>query len=578
MRSPEIILDNLVGKEKSYVFKRLYRNFYNEEFYFLAYFNLYQKEISSKEKEYVQSMITNMRNRTYQPSKLNAEDSRNIKHLTDSLVLEILRMLLSSIYDQSFSEHSHASRSGCSNHTALKHVEGTFRGVKWFVYAKLDININKHVLINSLRKKVQDEPFIQLVFKFINAGYLTDWTYGKTYSGLPIGNTLNELLLHVYYNELDCYLESYKEQFDVGRMRKVNPEYKRLQSRLYKKRKKYKAEWDEMSEVEQEEALNYMKETRKVLQSMKYKDPMDDSYKRIQFVRSKTSLLIGVIGSNADAKKLEAELSSFIKSTLQVNDFRLHVSHSGKRTRFLGYDILVNWNSDRTKKTRSGYTQRVLSGVCQLLLPHEVWRNKLLGYKAIKINSHTNKWKSVHRTHLVHADDLEILRTYNTEIESMYNYYALANDSSNLVQFKHFMEYSMYKTFAYKYKMNVPKVIKRYKYKGVFRVTYRFNNQKQTAYFYNKGFKRRKNITANHQSVDLLPNTHMYHSSKNSMMNKLSNKTCMSCGSKENVEQHHKNKLRSTKGKRIWQRKEIERVSKVVPLCKSCHAKLHKGI
>ncbi|MGJ9386036.1 group II intron reverse transcriptase/maturase [Salipaludibacillus sp. CF4.18] len=92
---------------------------------------------------------------------------------------------------------------------------------------------------------------------------------------------------------------------------------------------------------------------------------------------------------------------------------------------------------------------------CELLLPHEVWRNKLIEYKALKIDSATNKWKSTHRAHLLQNDDLEILSTYNAEIRGLYHYYRLANNVYKLDSFKHIMEYSMYKTFANKYKSSV---------------------------------------------------------------------------------------------------------------------------
>ena len=49
-------------------------------------------------------------------------------------------------------------------------------------------------------------------------------------------------------------------------------------------------------------------------------------------------------------------------------------------------------------------------------------------------------------------DDLEILRTYNSEIRGFYNYYSIANNSSIINSFKYIMEYSMYKTYATKYR------------------------------------------------------------------------------------------------------------------------------
>ena len=118
----------------------------------------------------------------------------------------------------------------------------------------------------------------------------------------------------------------------------------------------------------------------------------------------------------------------------------------------------ISHDSLTTKVTASGHKQRTRTMCCELLLPHEVWRNKLIEYKALKIDSNNKKWKSAHRAHLLQNDDLEILSIYNAEIRGLYNYYRLANDVHKLSDFKYIMEYSMYKTFANKYKTSVKKI------------------------------------------------------------------------------------------------------------------------
>ena len=42
-------------------------------------------------------------------------------------------------------------------------------------------------------------------------------------------------------------------------------------------------------------------------------DPMDDSFKRIQYVRYADDFLIGVIGNKEDAKKIKADLTNFLR-------------------------------------------------------------------------------------------------------------------------------------------------------------------------------------------------------------------------------------------------------------------------
>lgn len=68
---------------------------------------------------------------------------------------------------------------------------------------------------------------------------------------------------------------------------------------------------------------------------------------------------------------------------------------------------------------------------------------------------------------MLHNDDLEILDAYNAEIGGFTNYYSIANNSSHLNSFKYIMQYSMYKTFAKKYRISVRRIIAKYRYNKV---------------------------------------------------------------------------------------------------------------
>ena len=103
-----------------------------------------------------------------------------------SLILE--RFLLSrcsfprqtSIYEPTFSDYSHGFRINKSCHTALKYVQKYFTGTKWFVEGDIKgcfDNVDHHVLIDILRKRIADEHFIGLLWKFLKAGYMEDWNY-----------------------------------------------------------------------------------------------------------------------------------------------------------------------------------------------------------------------------------------------------------------------------------------------------------------------------------------------------------------------------------------------------------------
>ncbi|WP_242300549.1 MULTISPECIES: reverse transcriptase/maturase family protein, partial [unclassified Bacillus cereus group] len=68
-------------------------------------------------------------------------------------------------------------------------------------------NIDHHILIKLLKRKIKDEKFINLIWKFLRAGYLEDWKFNNTYSGTPQGGIISPILSNIYLNELDKYIE-----------------------------------------------------------------------------------------------------------------------------------------------------------------------------------------------------------------------------------------------------------------------------------------------------------------------------------------------------------------------------------
>ena len=118
-------------------------------------------------------------------------------------------MILESIYEPTFSKRSHGFRPDKSCHTALSQIQDTFIGVKWFVEGDISAcfdSFDHHVLINILRRRIADEYFVALMWKFLKAGYMEQWTYKRTYSGTPQGSGISPLLANIYLNELESLL------------------------------------------------------------------------------------------------------------------------------------------------------------------------------------------------------------------------------------------------------------------------------------------------------------------------------------------------------------------------------------
>lgn len=609
MQSPTIVLSALEKKassDKTFKFHRLYRNLYNPEFYALAYQQISPKEgnmtkgvdgetIDGMSLTKINSLIESLKNHSYQPNpvrrtyipKKQTEKFRplGIPSFKDKLVQQVMKYILEAIYENSFSIHSHGFRPNKSCHTALKEIKVEFRGMKWFIEG--DIcgffdNIDHHVLIAILRKRIADENFIALIWKFLKAGYMEDWKYKPTYSGTPQGGVISPLLANIYLNEFDTFMESKISEFHTGEKadRKYNKEYIAHRENVLKKRREIRSNWDNLSEEDRKQQNKELNALIGIMHSKPYYDPNSTGYKRLKYVRYADDFIIAIHGSKEDAISLKTEIAKFLKETLnlELSEEKTLITHSGTKARFLGYDIVVS-RERKTKKDKNGIPKKVYNYNVQMYVPREAWQNNLIKYKALKISYDKDGkeiWEASHRPFLSNLDDLEILAQYNTEIRGLYNYYKYANNSTVIQKFAYIMEYSLYKTFANKYRTTMSKIIKKYKKpidgKMVFGVNYKNKNGNQTSFFYHDGFAKQDILKSSLSNCnDQMPICFSIKSGT-SLMDRIKAGTCEMCGA-ENVpiEMHHVRKLKDLKGKSDWEYLMIARNRKTLALCVPCH-------
>ena len=241
MRNPTEVLKSLAEKSKDelYRFKRLYRNLYNPEFYWLAYKNIYANDgsmtagadgttIDGMSNEKINEIIASLRDHSYRPkpakrvyiAKKNSSKKRplGIPSTNDKLLQEVVRMILEAIYEPTFSDNSHGFRPKRSCHTALKEIVTLFTGAKWIIEGDIKAcfdSFDHHITIQLLRKRIKDEAFISLMWKFLRAGYMEQWTYHETYSGSPQGYGVSPILANIYLNELDEFMAKICEEIST---------------------------------------------------------------------------------------------------------------------------------------------------------------------------------------------------------------------------------------------------------------------------------------------------------------------------------------------------------------------------
>ena len=94
-------------------------------------------------------------------------------------------------------------------------------------------NVDHDILIDILKERISDERFMRLVRKFLKAGYLEQWQFHGTYSGMPQGGIISPILANIYLDKLYKYMKECASKFDKGDRGRQRREYEVL---TYQKR------------------------------------------------------------------------------------------------------------------------------------------------------------------------------------------------------------------------------------------------------------------------------------------------------------------------------------------------------
>src|SRR5689334_14496928 len=194
---------------------------------------------------------------------------------SDKLLAEVVRMILSAYYDCQFSQHSHGFREGRGCHTALQEISSTWKGCTWIIEGDISDcfgSLSHELLMQMLSEKIQDGRFLHLMKKLLDAGYLEDWKFNRTLSGVPQGSIASPILSNILLDKLDTFVETVLvPQYTRGEKRKLNQEYVKLHRQMHK-----------LLRHEQKEAALKL---RKQLQKLPSIDPQDPDYRRLKYVR-----------------------------------------------------------------------------------------------------------------------------------------------------------------------------------------------------------------------------------------------------------------------------------------------------
>lgn len=140
-----------------------------------------------------------------------------IPTVLDRLIQQAVAQVLGPMFDPHFSENSYGFRPGRSAEQAVRKArEYQHEGKRWVV--DLDLEkffdlVNHDILMQCLRKRVQDPVLLKLIGRYLRAGMMEGGVESPRQQGTPQGGPLSPLLSNILLDRFDKELERREHSF-----------------------------------------------------------------------------------------------------------------------------------------------------------------------------------------------------------------------------------------------------------------------------------------------------------------------------------------------------------------------------
>lgn len=532
--------------------------------------------------ELIHKLAEELKNGTYRPkparrvlipkaSNKNQTRPIDIAPIKDRIVQQAIKMLLEPVLEADFLDCSHGFRQGRSTITALRDVARVYPNASWIIEGDIEgcfSNIPIGKLLELIGRCVADEKVLQLIRRFLTAGYLQDWHYHRTYSGIAQGNIVGPLLANAFLHQLDLFmvreLEANLTQDKRKENSRRNPEYRKIVYRIERLRKKLRG-----GIGDKEAIISELEELERLQRRTPYYAKDKRHPGKVWYTRYCDDFLILIAGNKLEAEAIKNGVKEKLSEMgLTLSEKKTKITHWSEQVLFLGYHI-----QGRLRANGIGI-QAVLS------IPHE------------KLRKIEDEMQQVSQYY--HIPEVDVIKQLSDKYQGWCQYYRYAKAPQRVFSKLRAFTWWQYAHFlAKKHHLSIKAMIEQERAAQRL-VKVQKNGREGNTFLIKLGEKTlmldifppkteqiRKGSNKQSWEVDLKPVRSMNWQSGRSLATRLAaleraGGRCERCGEKPVAHVHYTVPLR---GKSFLARVRSDRDQRLtaIALCKECHLAAHAG-